>query len=40
MTSIKTDPNHLEETLWELFIDLFDWDPEDQGDITYIKVLA
>ena len=40
MTPIQTDPNHLEETLWELFIGLFDWDPEDQDCITCVKVLA
>ena len=40
MTSIKIDPTHLEETLWELFLELFDWDPEDQIFVTCIKVLA
>ena len=40
MTLIKIDQSYLEKTLWKLFIDLFDWDPEDQGDMTYIKVLA
>ena len=40
MTLIKIDPSHLEDTLWELFVDLFDWDPENQRDMTYIKVLS
>ena len=40
MTLIKINPSHLEDTLWGLFVDLFDWDPENQGDMTCIKVLS
>ena len=32
MTLIELHQGHLEETLWEMFIDSFDWDPEDQGN--------
>jgi len=34
MTLIKPHPSHSEDTLHELFVNSFDWDPEDQGDVT------